>query len=84
MDNKSLVLIDKNKKNKYQKVLSIFYKKITDLSNHIDYLFKNKYISQEYYIEKMYIFSDIQNKINILESNINDKKNNKKFIDTFI
>ena len=84
MDNKSLVLIDKNKKNKYQKVLSIFYKKITDLSNHIDYLFKNKYISQEFYIEKMYIFSDIQNKINILESNINDKKNNKKFIDTFI
>jgi ATP-dependent Lon protease len=84
MDNKSLVLQDKNKKGKYQKILNIFYKKINYLSNHIDYLYKNKYILQDFYVEKMYIFSNIQNKINILENNIKNKKNNKKFIDNFI
>ena len=84
MDNKSLILFDKNKKNKYQKILTIFYSKITHLTNHIDYLFKNKYIIQDFYIEKMYIFSDIQNKINILEKSMEEKKNNKKFIDKFI
>ena len=74
MDNKSLILFDKNKKNKYQKILTIFYSKITHLTNHIDYLFKNKYIIQDFYIEKMYIFSDIQKKINILEKSMEEKK----------
>ena len=76
--------LDKAKKNKYSKVLSLFYKKITDMTNHIEYLFKNKYIEQEFYIEKMYIFNEIHYKLNVLESNLNQKKINKKFIDSYI
>jgi predicted RNA-binding protein Jag len=81
---KSLVLFDKNKKNKHQRSLNLLYNKMTQLTSHIDFLFKNKYILQDFYIEKMYVFSDIQNKMNILEKTLNEKKYNKKFVDGFI
>ena len=81
---KSLIIADKTKKNKHNKALNSFYSKMTQLTTHIDYLFKNKYIIQDFYIEKMYIFSDIKNKINILEKTLNEKKYNKKFVDGFI
>jgi len=57
---------------------------MTQLTSHIDFLFKNKYILQDFYIEKMYVFSDIQNKMNILEKTLSEKKYNKKFVDGFI
>ena len=76
--------LDKQKKNKYGKTLVLFYKKITDMTNHIEYLFKNKYIEQDFYVEKMYIFNEIHYKVSVLESNINQKKMNKKFIEGYI
>ena len=76
--------LDKVKKSKYSKILSLFYKKITDMTNHIEYLFKNKYIEQEFYIEKMYIFNEIHYKLSVLESNLNQKKVNKKFVESYI
>ena len=32
------------KKNKYLKILNNFFKNLTNLSNHLEFLFKNKYI----------------------------------------
>lgn len=72
-----------SKKKKYLVILNNFFKNLTNLSNHLENLFKNKYIEQEFYIEKMYALNDLNNKISILEKGIN-KKNNKKFLEEFI
>ena len=72
-----------NKKKKYLTILNNFFKNLTNLSNHLENLFKNKYVEQEFYIEKMYALSDLNNKISILEKSLN-KKNNKKFLEEFI
>ena len=72
-----------NKKKKYLTILNNFFKNLTNLSNHLENLFKNKYIEQEFYIEKMYALNDLNNKISILEKSIN-KRNNKKFLEEFI
>lgn len=61
------------KKNKFDKYILLFNKKITSLNNQIDFLFKNKYIVQECYIEKMYLLNEIYIKVNSFK-NINDKK----------
>ena len=71
------------KKKKYLKILNNFFKDLTNLSNHLENLFKNKYIEQEFYIEKMYALNDINNKLTVLEKSIN-KRNNKKFLEEFI
>ena len=71
------------KKKKYLNIINNLYKNLTNLSNHLENLFKNKYIEQEFYIEKMYALNDLNNKISILEKSLN-KKNNKKFIEEFI
>ena len=71
------------KKKKYLKILNNFFKNLTNLSNHLENLFKNKYIEQEFYIEKMYALNDINNKLSILEKSLN-KRNNKKFLEEFI
>ena len=70
-------------KKKYFIILNNFFKNLTYLTNHLENLFKNKYINQEFYIEKMYALSDLNNKISILEKSLN-KKNNKKFLEGFI
>ena len=72
-----------NKKKKYLTILNNFFKNLTNMSNHLEDLFKNKYIEQEFYIEKMYALNDLNNKISILEKSLN-KKNNKKFLEEFI
>jgi len=72
-----------NKKKKYLTILNNFFKNLTNLSNHLEFLFKNKYVDQEFYIEKMYALNDLNNKISILENSLN-KKNNKKFLEGFI
>ena len=71
------------RKKKYLLILNNFFKNLTNLSNHLENLFKNKYIEQEFYIEKMYALNDLNNKISVLEKSL-DKKNNKKFIEEFI
>ena len=75
--------IGNNKKKKYLTILNNFFKNLTNMSNHLEDLFKNKYIEQEFYIEKMYALSDLNNKISILEKSLNEK-NNKKFLEEFI
>ena len=65
------------KKSKFLKNVLLFYKKLTSLTTQIDFLFKNKYITQELYIEKMYLLNETQTKINNLEV-FNDKKKNSK------
>ena len=72
-----------NKKKKYLTILNNFFRNLTNMSNHLEDLFKNKYIEQEFYIEKMYALNDLNNKISILEKSLN-KKNNKKFLEEFI
>ena len=72
-------------KKKYFIILNNFFKNLTHLTNHLENLFKNKYINQEFYIEKMYALNDLNYKLTTLENSINStKKNNKKFIDEFI
>ena len=41
-----------SKKKRYLTILNNFFKNLTNLSNHLENLFKNKYIEQEFYIEK--------------------------------
>ena len=65
--------MDIKKKNKFDKYILLFNKKITSLTNQLEFLFKNKYIIQECYIEKMHLLNELCIKINNLE-NINDKK----------
>ena len=81
MDNKNDY---SKKKNKIYKNIVFFYKKITNLISHIDYLFKNKFISQEFYMEEMHLLNDIQNKIENLDSFYEKKKNNKIIVDNLI
>ena len=80
MDNKTKI---EKKKNKFDKYILLFNKKITSLNNQIDFLFKNKYIVQECYIEKMYLLNEIYIKVNSFK-NINDKKNFKNIINNTI
>ena len=77
MDNNIL----NKKKNKMSKIIVLFYKKITYFLNQLDFLLKNKFIIQDFYIEKMYLLNDIQNKINILDSFNDKKKNNKNLVE---
>ena len=62
-----------SKKKKYLKILNTFFKNLTNLSNQLENLFKNKYIEQEFYIEKMYALSDLNNKLYVLEQSLNKK-----------
>ena len=74
--------IKKNKK--YHKYIVYFYKKLSCMMNHVDFLFKNKFIIQEFYIEKMYLLDEIKHKILNLESLIEKKKIIKVFIENFL
>ena len=69
------------KKSKINKLFVLYYKKLTFLLNQLDFLLKNKFILQEFYIEKMYLLNEIQNKIKNLESFTDKKKINKNIID---
>ena len=72
------------KKSKFYKNVLLFNKKLTSLTIQIEFLFKNKYITQENYIEKMYLLNEVHTKINNIEI-INDKiKNYKNLINDLI
>jgi len=62
------------KKNKYYKIVLLFYKKLSTLSNHLDFLFKNKFILQDYYIEKMILLNEINTRIISFEEHYEKKK----------
>ena len=86
MDNKNKFDIKTciKKKNKFDKFIVQLYDKLKCLLNQNEFLFKNKFIDQELYIEKMNLFSDLNNKINNLEIEINKKKFVKNFIESKI
>ena len=86
MDNKEIVdsKVCNKKKNKFDKFIIQLYDKLTSLLNQNEFLFKNKFIDKDLYIEKMNLFSDLNNKINNLELEINKKKFVKNFIENKI
>ena len=60
--------INSKKIDKNIKIVADFLKKISLLINHIDFLFKNKFIQKEIYIENMYLLNEIYSKtINIMD-----------------
>ena len=69
------------KKNKINKIVQSYYKKVTFLLNQLDFLLKNKFILQDFYIEKMYLLNEIQNKISNLDLFNDKKKINKSIIE---
>lgn len=72
------------KKNKIYKYIVIFNKQLSFLINQLDFLFKNKFILQDFYIEKMYLLNDIQSKISNLELFSEKKKVNKSLIENLM
>ena len=76
--------MDNKKNSKISKLCILLYNKLTLITNHLDYLFKNKLIDQDSYIENMYILNDIYNKINNLEDVSSKKKLNKTELDDLL
>ena len=65
------------KKNKYHKIILSFNKKLSTLSNHLEFLFKNKFILQDFYIEKMMLLNEINLRIISFEEYFEKKKTTK-------
>lgn len=82
--NYAKIKIDINKKCKKNKNIVNFTKNLVFLLEHIDYLIKNKLITQEIYIQKMYFLNEIQIKIKNLDLYINKKKYNKEITNTLV
>ena len=82
--NYAKIKIDINKKCKKNKNIVNFTKNLIFLLEHIDYLIKNKLITQEIYIQKMYFLNEIQIKIKNLDLYINKKKYNKEITNTLV
>ena len=66
--------MDNKKKNKYHKNVNYLNHKIISLNNHLDDLYKNKIIMQDFYSYKMSLLDEVSNKINDLEEYLNDTK----------
>jgi endopeptidase La len=75
---------NKLKKSKLNNIINNFNKKIVYLTNQIDFLFKNKFILQDFYIDKMNLLTDIQAKIIGFDDFINKKRKNKSIIENLI
>lgn len=84
MDKSGIGLKIDKRKNKYNKQIVIFFSKITMLMNHLDFLFKNKFLLQDIYIEKMTVLSDLENKIINLEDVTCKKRTNKSIVENLI
>jgi endopeptidase La len=76
--------MEKKKNNKYHKSIFLFYKKITLLNNQLEFLFKNKFMIQEIYMDKMLILNEIHNKIINLEEISLKKRPSKVIIENLI
>lgn len=57
-NSKNIKKIDKN-----IKIVTDSFKKISALINHIEFLFRSKFINKDHYIENMYLLNEIYNKI---------------------
>ena len=75
---------NKIKKSKLNNIINNFNKKMVYLTSQIDFLFKNKFILQDFYIEKMNLLTEIQTKINGFDDFINKKRKNKSIIENLI
>ena len=76
--------IDTKKKGKSIKFINFIFKKIVSLISHIEFLFINKFIIQESYIEYMHLLNEVQSKITSLEIFMNKKKLEKDIISNLI
>ena len=76
--------IDTKRKGKSIKFINFIFKKILSLISHIDFLFINKFIIQESYIEYMHLLNEVQSKITSLEIFMSKKKIEKDIISNLI
>ena len=76
--------MDNKKNSKFSKIILNLYNKLTSITNHLDFLFKNKLIDQDLYIENMYSLNDIYTKIYNLEDISSKKKLNKNESDDLL
>jgi len=76
--------IKKKNKNSKSSLITSLYKKISNLMIQIDYLFKNKFIYHEFYMDKMDLLNNIHIKINNYEELIDKKKTNKINLDNLL
>lgn len=67
---------DKKKSRNFRYVIN-FYSKITLLTRQIECLFRNKFVSQELYIENMCLLNDIKNRVINFEEILKKKRNTK-------
>ena len=84
MDNNNFKISITKKKNKNFKSIVTLYKKLSNLTNQLNFLFSNKFILQDFYIDTMQSLNDIYTKIYNYEE-LNDKKRvNKISIDNLL
>lgn len=72
------------KKNKNFKFIVSLYKKLSNLINQLDFLFKNKFIFQDFYIDSMQSLNDIYTKIYNYEELTDKKRVNKISVDNLL
>jgi hypothetical protein len=61
------------KKNKYSKILNIFYYNLSIIMNHLNYLYELKIFDNDFYNEKINNLNEINTKIEKLD-NYSEKK----------
>ena len=78
--------MDKNikKKNKYSKILNIFYCRLSMILNHLNYLYELKIFDNDFYNDKINNLNEINIKIEKLNNYSDKKRINKNFIDNLI
>ena len=72
------------KKNKYSKILNIFYYNLSIIMNHLNYLYELKIFDNDFYNEKINNLNEINTKIEKLDNYSEKKRINKNFIDNLI
>jgi ATP-dependent Lon protease len=72
------------KKNKYSKILNIFYSRLSIILNHLNYLYELKIFDNDFYNDKINNLNDINVKIEKLDNYSDKKRINKNFIDNLI
>jgi ATP-dependent Lon protease len=74
---------DKKKNRNYRYVIN-FYSKITLLTRQIEFLFRNKIVCQDFYIENMSLLNDSKNRVIHFEDLLKKKRNIKSSIENNI
>jgi endopeptidase La len=84
IDYKKSKVKNNKKKDKYIKNLLLISKKISSLINQVEFLFKNKFIIQESYIEYMFLLNETYNKYLFIDKSFDNIDINYKIIDNYI